>query len=158
VATPLDPLTKTEYVYSVLGNGQYYQLGAEAENTLARAVFPLVEEAYASGPKTALVKGNYTSDPSLPSLIVIPSSVPGGVGSGGIYSPNVAFVTNGSVTNLISSSTGYTLKKDISLKNLDSSLVGYWDMETLTSSGLLRDLSGNGNDGVFSGTILPSST
>jgi hypothetical protein len=58
-------------------------------------------------------------------------------------------------------STGYTLKKDISLKTLDSSLVGYWDMETTTLSGgvtLLKDLSGNGNDGVFSGTVLPTST
>jgi hypothetical protein len=145
-------------VYSVLGNGQYYQIGAEAENTLSRRVSPLVEEVYADGPKTALVKGNYTSDPSLPSLIVIPSSVPGS-GSGGIFSPNVAFVTNGSTTNLVSVSTGYTLKKDISLKTLDSSLVGYWDMETTTLSGgvtLLKDLSGNGNDGVFSGTVLPT--
>ncbi|MDD2916702.1 MAG: LamG domain-containing protein, partial [Candidatus Gracilibacteria bacterium] len=54
-------------------------------------------------------------------------------------------------TNLVSSSTGYIMKKDSALKNMDSSLAGYWDMETLTSSGLLKDLSGNGNDGVFSG-------
>ena len=30
--------------------------------------------------------------------------------------------------------------------------MGYWDMETLTSSGLLKDLSGNGNAGILSGT------
>jgi hypothetical protein len=117
-------------VYSVLGNGQYYQIGAEAENTLSRTILPLMEEVYADGPKTALVKGNYTSDPSLPSLIVIPSSVPA-VGSGGIFSPNVAFVTNGSTTNFVSTSTGYVMKKDMVLKNQDSRLVGYWDMETL---------------------------
>ncbi len=39
------------------------------------------------------------------------------------------------------------------LASLDPSLVGYWDMETLTSSGLLKDLSGNGNDGTcYNGT------
>ncbi|EKE29958.1 MAG: hypothetical protein ACD_2C00073G0046, partial [uncultured bacterium (gcode 4)] len=37
-------------------------------------------------------------------------------------------------------------------------LVWYWDMETLTADWKLRDLSGNGNEGVFSGTILPVST
>ncbi|MDD2916524.1 MAG: hypothetical protein PHH70_01630, partial [Candidatus Gracilibacteria bacterium] len=51
-------------------------------------------------------------------------------------------------TNLVSSSTGYIMKKDSALKNMDSSLAGYWDMETLTSSGLLKDLSGNGWDGT----------
>ena len=38
----------------------------------------------------------------------------------------------------------------MSLKNSDGALVGYWDMETLTGT-LLKDLRGNGNDGVFSG-------
>jgi hypothetical protein len=33
------------------------------------------------------------------------------------------------------------------LSSLDSSLVGYWDMETLTN-GLLKDLSGYGNNGT----------
>ncbi|MDD2916549.1 MAG: hypothetical protein PHH70_01755, partial [Candidatus Gracilibacteria bacterium] len=181
---------------SILGNGQYYQIGAEAENTVALSLSPsggvlgselgsrrggilglggvlgselaggvegilgggLVENASAEEPKTALVKGNYISDPSLPSLIVIPSSVPTSVGSGGIFSPNVAFVTNGSTTNLVSSSTGYIMKKDSALKNMDSSLVGYWDMETLTSSGLLKDLSGNKNDGVGSGGVVIGGT
>jgi len=40
-------------------------------------------------------------------------------------------------------------EKSVSLKNLDNSLVGYWDMETLSGI-LLKDLSGNGNEGVFS--------
>ncbi|MDD2487196.1 MAG: prepilin-type N-terminal cleavage/methylation domain-containing protein [Candidatus Gracilibacteria bacterium] len=38
-----------------------------------------------------------------------------------------------------------------SCKNTDNTLLGYWDMETL-SGGTLQDLSGNGNDGTFSGT------
>ncbi|MBP8017176.1 LamG domain-containing protein, partial [Candidatus Gracilibacteria bacterium] len=51
-------------------------------------------------------------------------------------------------------------------KDYDNSLVGYWDMETICESGncgsgndgKLKDLSGNGNDGIFSGTILPTLT
>ncbi|MDD2916726.1 MAG: prepilin-type N-terminal cleavage/methylation domain-containing protein [Candidatus Gracilibacteria bacterium] len=39
-ATPGDPLTNTGYVYSILGNGQYYQIGAEAENTVALSLSP----------------------------------------------------------------------------------------------------------------------
>ena len=40
-------------------------------------------------------------------------------------------------------------KKDIVLKDYDNSLVGYWDMETLSWS-MLKDLSWNGNDWAFS--------
>ncbi len=39
------------------------------------------------------------------------------------------------------------LMKDKSLASLDSTLVAYWDMETLTGT-LLKDLSGNGNNGT----------
>ncbi len=35
VSNPSDPITKTSYVYSVLGNGSYYQIGAELENPLS---------------------------------------------------------------------------------------------------------------------------
>jgi len=41
-------------------------------------------------------------------------------------------------------------KSDMLASGLDMSLVGYWDMETLTSDGKLKDLSGNGNDGTLS--------
>lgn len=43
------------------------------------------------------------------------------------------------------------LIKNKALASMDSSLVGYWDMETLTGT-MLKDLSGKGNDGTFSGT------
>jgi hypothetical protein len=66
-------------------------------------------------------------------------------------------MNNVSTNTFSSTSTGCIAKKSMSLGSLDSSLVGYWDMETLTG-GLLKDLSGNGNDGVFSGTVLPTST
>lgn len=39
---------------------------------------------------------------------------------------------------------------------INSSLVGYWDMSTLTGDGKLKDLSGNKNDGTLSGTINTS--
>jgi hypothetical protein len=59
-------------------------------------------------------------------------------------------------TNTFSSNSGTCVaKKNMSLNTLDTSLVGYWDMETLTG-GLLKDLSGNGNDGSFSGGMVAS--
>ncbi|MBP8017017.1 LamG domain-containing protein, partial [Candidatus Gracilibacteria bacterium] len=47
-------------------------------------------------------------------------------------------------------------------KDYDNSLVGYWDMETICESGncgsgndgKLKDLSGNGNDGIFDGGMV----
>ncbi len=178
VANPSDPLTKTSYVYSILWNGSYYQIGAELENPLSysdsninwnttrlhglSALQTLWTPVYADGIKTPLLKGNYTPDPSLPSLVIVPGSVPTTVWSWGIFSPEVCFVTGESSSNILSSGTGTcTKKKAMSLKDLDSGLVGYWDMETTFLSGwvnYLRDLSGNGNDGVFSGAVLPVST
>lgn len=35
----------------------------------------------------------------------------------------------------------------------NGSLIGYWDMETLTSGGKLKDMSGNRNDGSGSGNL-----
>ena len=63
-------------------------------------------------------------------------------------------MNNVSTNTFSSPSTGCVAKKNMNLKDTDSSLVGYWDMETLTSSGLLKDLSGNGNDGTFSGGMV----
>lgn len=42
---------------------------------------------------------------------------------------------------------------NINLASLDASLVGYWDMETL-SGALLKDLSGKGNNGGLSNGLL----
>ncbi|OIO76410.1 hypothetical protein AUJ87_03040 [Candidatus Gracilibacteria bacterium CG1_02_38_174] len=111
MANPIDPMTKVPYIYSTLRDGLYYQIGAEAENPLARRILG-VEPTYADGPKTAMVKGNYTPDPSLPSLIVMSGSVPMTAESGGIFSPDVCFITNGSSDNLVSvGSTGCAMKK-----------------------------------------------
>ena len=45
------------------------------------------------------------------------------------------------------------LLKDKAFAVNDSSLVGYWDMETLSGT-MLKDLSGKGNDGTVNGNIL----
>jgi hypothetical protein len=143
-----DPLTKVPYNYSVFSRGSYYQLGIDFENPLSFDTgIPGIERVYADiGIKYSKLSGNYTFDPSLPSLFVITGSI--NSASGGIFSPDACFVMNNVSRNTFSSHSGTCLKKkDYALKNLDSSLVGYWDMETLTSSGLLKDLSGNGNDG-----------
>lgn len=99
--------------------------------------------------KYSKLSGNYRFDPSLPSLFFLTGTY--NTASGGIFSPDVCFVMNNLSTNTFSStSTGCVVKKNMSLKDIDSGLVGYWDMETLSGT-LLKDLSGNGNNGVFSG-------
>ncbi len=42
----------------------------------------------------------------------------------------------------------------LSIPLRDTSLVGYWDMETTTSDGKLADLSGNGNNGTGRGGLV----
>ncbi|MDD4152039.1 MAG: hypothetical protein PHR68_05470, partial [Candidatus Gracilibacteria bacterium] len=142
-----DPKTNKEYVYSISGNGNYYQIGADLENAISYNDF--TNQAYAEQTK-AYVKGNYAFDPSLPSLITITGSVNT---NSGIFDPNVCFVIDGG-TNLVTSSSGTcTSKYKMNLKDFDSSLVGYWDMESLTGT-KLKDLSGNGNNGTFSGNTV----
>ncbi|MDD4151131.1 MAG: prepilin-type N-terminal cleavage/methylation domain-containing protein [Candidatus Gracilibacteria bacterium] len=149
-----DPSTNNYYTYSISGNGNYYQIGADLENAISYNNF--ANTAYAEQTK-AYVKGNYSFDPSLPSLITITGSVNT---NSGIFDPNVCFVIDGG-TNLVSSSSGTcTSKYKMNLKDYDSSLVGYWDMETYYQSGglyYLKDLSLNNNDGVFSGGMNPTS-
>lgn len=144
--TPLDPKTETKYVYSVSKGWSYYQLWADKENSQSS----IVNTSYADSITTSIVKGNYKLDPSLPSLIVVPSNIT----SSWVFNPNVCFVVDwgkNSLNNCVEK------KKDMILKDYDNSLVGYWDMETLSWS-MLKDLSGNGNDWIFSWAILPTST
>lgn len=136
---PVDPLTNAEYIYSTSWNLAYYQIGAELENW---NVSSLVPNTFAADTRTPLVKGKYDFDPSLPSLIVVPSSVTWS----GIFDPNVCFVLNWWKNNF---NTCVEKKSEMALKDFDKSLVGYWDMETL-SWALLKDLSGNWNEGTFS--------
>lgn len=143
-----DPVTKAPYNYSVFGNGSYYQIGIDFENPLSyHTGIPGIETVYAdNGVKYSKLSGSYKFDPSLPSLFFLTGAQ--NTASGGIFSPDVCFVMNNVSTNTFSSTaSGCLAKKNMSLNTLDSSLVGYWDMETLTSSGLLKDLSGNGNSG-----------
>ncbi|MDD5213255.1 MAG: prepilin-type N-terminal cleavage/methylation domain-containing protein [Candidatus Gracilibacteria bacterium] len=137
-----DPKTSSYYVYSTSGNGKYYQIRADLENSVSYNSF--VNTTYASATK-ALVKGNYSFDPSLPSLITVTGSVNT---ASGIFDPNVCFVIDGGNNLVTSNSATCSKKKDISFKNFDSNLVGYWDMESLNGT-KLKDLSGNGNDGTI---------
>ncbi|MBP8016691.1 prepilin-type N-terminal cleavage/methylation domain-containing protein [Candidatus Gracilibacteria bacterium] len=154
--TVTDPLTKSNYIYSTISNGKYYQLYSELENTISyKNKLQIIPVSYAdSNSKIPVIKGNYTLDPSLPSLLITDSTKSIATSSG-IFDPNICFVLNNSTTNYISSSVGTcTPKKNLSLKDYDSSLVGYWDMETTFNSGgidYLKDFSGNGNNGWING-------
>lgn len=141
---PLDPLTNEKYVYSVSWNRQYYQVATERENLVSH----VINAAYADS-KSVMIRWNYVTDPSLPSLIAVSSTVNTG---SWIFSPNVCFVMDGWKNTLESC---VEKKSEMSLKEYDNTLVGYWDMETL-SWAMLKDLSGNGNDWAFSGVTLPT--
>jgi len=150
-----DPITKAPYNYSVFGNGLYCQIGIDFENPLSyHTGIPGIETAYAdSGVKYSKLSGSYKFDPSLPSLFFLTGAQ--NTASGGIFSPDVCFVLNNVSTNSFGSTSSCKAKKDMSLKDMDSSLVGYWDIETLTGT-MLKDLSGNGNNGTFSGGMVAS--
>lgn len=138
-----DPQTNNYYVYSTSWNWKYYQIWADLENVISYNNF--TNQVYAEQTK-AYVKWNYSFDPALPSLITISWSINT---SSGIFDPNVCFVIDW-WTNLISSTnTNCIKKKDMSLKDFDSSIVWYWDMESLNWT-KLKDLSGNWNDLIFS--------
>lgn len=139
---PIDPKTKSKYTYSVSRGWNYYQIWADSENSQSS----IINTSYASNSNSAIVRWNYSFDPSLPSLIVVPSSIT----SSWIFDQNVCFVIDwwkNSLNNCIEK------KKDMSLKDYDGSLVWYWDMETLSWS-MLKDLSWNGNDWSASGGVV----
>lgn len=153
---PLDPNDKSKYTYSTFwDDNKYYQVAINAENTQTS----FIPQALAYTPISAIVKWNYRFDPSLPSLIVVKDSVNT---ASWIFDPKVCFVIDGWKNSLSSSSWSCIEKEDMSLKDFDSSLVGYWDMESLCknsecwewNNGKLMDLSGNGNHWTWSWWIV----
>lgn len=69
-----------------------------------------------------------------------------------IFGSDVSNRATGTGVNLITAYSTLSLNgKDFA--QYDSSLVGYWDMETLTSDGKLKDLSGYGNNGAIIGNL-----
>ncbi|EKE27917.1 MAG: hypothetical protein ACD_3C00130G0015 [uncultured bacterium (gcode 4)] len=158
----------SEYRYSTISQWWqplYYQLALELENPTSMrednfnpfiAMSEIIASADDTTSKIVQLKWNYMLDPSLPSLFILSGSTSSA--SWWIYNPDVCFVLDWSATNNFSSKDNCVAKKDMSLKDYDNSLVWYWDMETLTADWKLKDLSGNGNSGVFSGNILPVST
>jgi len=142
-----DPSTNNYYTYSTSGNWKYYQIRADLENTVSYN--SLINTTYAERTQV-LVKWNYSFDPSLPSLITITWSVNS---SSWIFDPNVCFVIDWWTNLLTSNSTNCTKKKDMSLKDFDSALVWYWDMES-SSWNILYDLSWNNHHWYLTWKIL----
>lgn len=130
-SVPLDPKNQSQYIYSTYGSGKYYQIWIESENQVA-SVLP---QTYADS-TSMLVKWNYTFTPSLPSLIIWSGSE--------LFSPDTCFLMNGWKNTLKNCKEK---KSEMILKNYDSSLLGYFDMETITSDdwvwAYLKDISGN---------------
>ncbi|MEF2175810.1 MAG: LamG domain-containing protein [Candidatus Absconditabacteria bacterium] len=140
--SPIDPTTKKPYVYSYMKTNStqgYYQIGTTMENTVGYEGYNLAKADIST---TAKVVGNYDFDPSLPSLII----AGGNESTRGIYDPSTCFVIDGGKNTV--DGTSCQPKKELSLKDYDKGLVGYWDMESLTVDGQLMDISGNGNNGV----------
>lgn len=135
---PLDPKDKSNYVYSTTWNNQYYQIGIDSENT----ELSFISQTYAES-RTSIVRWNYRFDPSLPSVIVVENEA---LINSWIFSPEVCFVLDNGKNSLHECNQ---IKSEMNLKEYDNSLIGYWDMETLTWN-LLKDLSGNGNHWIFS--------
>lgn len=141
--TPLDPNDKSKYTYSTFwDDNKYYQVAINAENR----EISFIPQALAFAPKSAIVQWNYRFDPSLPSLIIVPGSVNT---ASWIFDPKVCFVIDGWQNSLSSSSGSCIEKEEMSLKEFDNSLVGYWDMESITNDWKLKDLSGNSGNGNF---------
>ncbi|MDD3302125.1 MAG: prepilin-type N-terminal cleavage/methylation domain-containing protein [Candidatus Gracilibacteria bacterium] len=145
---PLDPKLGVNYTYSIFGNGKYYQIAYEKESFVNQNPKKVNADNI-----NVSVEGNYKFDPSFPSLVLIKDSV----GTSGIFDPNVCFITNGGENKLDSKSGSCLKKQDLILKDYDDTLVGYWDMQTLSGT-LLKDLSGNGNNGTGSGGIIIGGT
>ncbi|EKE27957.1 MAG: hypothetical protein ACD_3C00120G0004 [uncultured bacterium (gcode 4)] len=155
-----------EYKYSTISQWWqplYYQLALELENPTSMrenvvnpfiAMSEIIASADDTTSKIVQLKWNYMFDPSLPSLFILSGSTSSA--SWWIYNPDVCFALDWSATNSFSNKDNCVAKKDMNLKEYDKSLVGYWDMETLTADWKLKDLSGNGNDGVFSGVTAPT--
>lgn len=163
-----DPLDGNPYTYVVNLNRNTYQFLTllEAGNSTALDL-PILPIAYAG-----------TYDTRIASLRGSTLGVIVGTGANA-NQPLQEFLGSGSL-DISSTTNNYTvlLSKDVSISGTGSalrrmesfiaapsgaidqataaditngSLVGFWDMETLTSDGKLRDLSGNGNHGTASG-------
>lgn len=144
----VDPDSWKKYMYSIFWNSKYYQLATEYVDKEAYLLLPY---AYAKTNKT-IIKWNYYFDPSLPSLLVVPSSIT----SSWIFDPNVCFIVDGWLNtrdNCIEK------KKEMTMKEYDERLIAYWDMETYFSSWsvkYIKDFSWNNNNWVLTGVLDPT--
>jgi prepilin-type N-terminal cleavage/methylation domain-containing protein len=152
-----DPSTQKPYSYSILWNGIYYQVWVNLENTTLLLSWAQGSEAPITDPIAPVSKivWSYAFNPALPSLFPIAGTIV--TASGGLFSPDACFTLSNIATNTLNSTSSECIKrKDLVMQNIDRGLLAYWDMETL-SWGLLRDMSGNGYNWVFSGGTYASS-
>ncbi|MDD2565908.1 MAG: prepilin-type N-terminal cleavage/methylation domain-containing protein [Candidatus Gracilibacteria bacterium] len=144
----VDPLDKTEYTYSTNLGQDKYQLLWFLEDNIAYINNPLLNQVFAFDYSNR--KANTKGD----TLGILLSS--------GSLEPveNLKSLTFTGV-DLINEGTGKYITKlsntetinDTILSKYSSGLVGYWDMESTTIDGKLKDLTGNGNDLSISGVI-----
>jgi hypothetical protein len=66
-----DASNSLKYTYSIYDNSKYYQLAGYFEDTSDLQMYN--QQAYATGIRPR-VEGNYSYDPTLPSLLITPSS------------------------------------------------------------------------------------
>ncbi len=138
---PNDPLDNSNYIYSTFWNtNNYYQIWVNYENS---SIW-FISQAIANDEKKYLIRWNYKFDPVLPSLLVVENE---SLINNWIYDPWVCFVLDWWKNTF---NECIETKSEMSFKKFDSSLVGYWDMETLTLDWKLKDLSGNENHWEFS--------
>ncbi|MDD2916646.1 MAG: prepilin-type N-terminal cleavage/methylation domain-containing protein [Candidatus Gracilibacteria bacterium] len=157
----LDPSDATIYTtYSVNANQTKMQLMNFLEDSSTVTAF--IPNAYANQGSDYSKRSPVTKGDTLGILLASGSLQPvqeSGTGVD-IMTTNTGFTAYfsnkitifGTGVRLVSLKASYTQKNDPMI--YDTSLVGYWDMETLDPSGKLADLSGNGNNGTLSGTIM----
>lgn len=159
----LDPIDGRYYTFTTNAAQNKYQILSLLESSSMVAVMPGVPTAYAAGAydvRTPIMRGD-----SLGILLGTGASLNQPIqeqysgsftGVDVVSTPNMyaAWLGNKDVIT----GTGSALFTGISIRNVDlltdktlaatdASLVGWWDMETLTGT-LLRDLSGKGNHGT----------
>jgi len=117
---PLDPKTQAKYHYSVFGETPYYQIGIEQEQDWVSYISP----SYADS-EEVMISGNYTFDPSLPSLFVIEDSVV----NWGLFGTWVCFVLDGWENTFETENEDCETKTQLLEKGFDKSLVGYWSFD-----------------------------
>ncbi|MBW7954555.1 prepilin-type N-terminal cleavage/methylation domain-containing protein [Candidatus Gracilibacteria bacterium] len=120
--TPLDPLLKTNYIYSVSYNKKDFQIGTDFEDDQTIS-YNFIDKTYASNYKKTYVKGQYkgyliyNGNDSKRYITNIPSLILSNISTGDLLSENSYFVVNNNL-NTIYGQSGDFLKTNDLLKNM----------------------------------------